>query len=153
MLDFVMLVSYLFNVMKISRFQYLFILLIVSATITIAGVIKAGSMKAWSEDSYIKLYWEIDNEASVVSYEILRSTNPNSGYFPIWTLTPTGSSYYLFEDKDAFKKITTVYCYRIKVKFTSGESYFPALNEPPITVDHNVSGVRRTWGSIKAMFR
>jgi hypothetical protein len=152
-LDFVMLVSYLSNVMKISRFQYLIVLLIVSTGLTIADVIKSGSMYAVSDGVNVTLRWVSENEASVTGYEILRSTNPNSGFSPIATLPPTGPAIYEFIDNTAFKKITTVYCYRIKVKFTSGESYFPALNEPPITVDHNVSGVRRTWGSIKAMFR
>ncbi|MBA4313260.1 MAG: hypothetical protein C0417_11600 [Chlorobiaceae bacterium] len=139
--------------MKISHFQYLFILLIVAASITIADVIKSGSMYAVSDGVNVTLRWVSENESNVIGYEILRSTNPNSGFATIAALSPTGPAIYEFIDNTAFKKITTVYCYRIKVKFSDGESYFPALNEPPITVDHNVSGVRRTWGSIKAMFR
>ncbi|MBI5020203.1 MAG: hypothetical protein HZB59_02100 [Ignavibacteriales bacterium] len=139
--------------MKIPRFQYYFILLILSANITIADVIKSGSMNAVSDGVNVTLRWVSENESNVISYEVLRSTNPQSGFIAIAALNPTGPAIYEFVDNTAFKKITTVYCYRIKVKFTTGESYFPALNEPPITVDHNVSGVRRTWGSIKAMFR
>ena len=50
----------------------------------------------------------------------------------------------------AFKKITTMYHYRIKISYTNGAMPTYTVDLP---VSHTVSGVRRTWGSIKAMFR
>jgi hypothetical protein len=53
-------------------------------------------------------------------------------------------------DNNAFRKTTTVYDYRIKVDFGGGQ---PSAYAGPVYVVQTVSGVRRTWGSIKAMFR
>jgi hypothetical protein len=118
-----------------------------------AELIKSGSLQAFSDGVNITLRWATENESNVLSFEILRSVNYNNGYVSIATINPKGPSIYEYIDYSAFRRTTTVYYYRIKVKFKDGESYFPALNEAPLTVDHNVSGVRRTWGSIKALFR
>jgi len=47
-----------------------------------------------------------------------------------------------------------LYFYRIETISTTGsQSYEPSLDANGVAVDHTTSGVRRTWGSIKAMFR
>jgi len=135
-----------------KRLFYIF-LGILSAGIAFGDVIKSGSLQAFSDGVNVTVNWVTENEANIVSYEILRSTNYNGGFSAIATLLPKGPSVYEYIDNSAFKKTTTIYFYRIKINYSNAQSYFPALNEPPITVNHNVSGVRRTWGSIKAMFR
>ena len=131
---------------------YIFFMLFISG-ITLAGVIRSGSLQAFSDGINITIRWVTENENNIISFEILRSTSYNGGYGSIATIDPKGPSVYEFVDNSAFKRTTTIYFYRIKVKYSNSESYYPALNEPPITVNHNVSGVRKTWGSIKAMFR
>jgi len=42
-----------------------------------------------------------------------------------------------------------IFIYRLKIVDTNGQASYS--NE--VSVSHNVSGVKRTWGSIKAMFR
>jgi hypothetical protein len=132
---------------------YIFFVLFLSG-ILLADVIKSGLIQASSDGNNVTITWVTENEANVVGFEVLRSTSYSGGFVAISDLiTPKGPSGYEFVDTWAFRRTTTVYYYRIKVKFADSESYFPALNEAPITVYHNVSGVRRTWGSIKAMFR
>ena len=123
------------------------------STFASADIIKSGSIQAFSDGVNITIRWTTENEANVVAFEILRSTSYNGGFMPVAAVDPKGPSLYEFVDKSAFRRTTAVYYYRIKVKLTSGESYFPALNESPVSVNHNVSGVRRTLCSIKAMFR
>jgi hypothetical protein len=118
-----------------------------------ADVIKSGSVQASSDGNNVTIRWTTENESNVIGFEILRSTNYTGGFIAIASVEPKGASIYEFVDNSAFMRTTTIYYYRIKVKYSNGESYFPALNEAPVTVYHNVSGVRRTWGSIKAMFR
>ena len=118
-----------------------------------ADVIKSGSCQAFSDGVNVTLRWVTENESNITGFEVLRSTNINSGFVSIGSVDPKGPSMYEFVDNSAFRRTTTVYYYRIKIKYSSGESFYPALNEQPITVNHSVSGVRRTWGSIKAMFR
>jgi hypothetical protein len=64
---------------------------------------------------------------------------------------PKGSnSLYTYVDRSAYKDTESVYVYRLKIlEASSGPSSYS--NE--ITVSHSVSSVKRTWGSIKAMFR
>jgi len=137
----------------LKKSLYLILLAAVFTTFASAEVIKSGSIQAFSDGVNITIRWSTENETNVTAFEILRSTSYTGGFVPIATVDPKGPSFYEFVDKSAFRRTTTVYYYRIKVKFTNGESYFPALNEPPVSVNHSVSGVRRTWGSIKAMFR
>ncbi|MBI5475209.1 MAG: hypothetical protein HY964_00555 [Ignavibacteriales bacterium] len=139
--------------MIIQYIRYIFLLLLLSAVISSAEIIKTGSIFATSDGVNVNIHWVSENEQNVLGYEILRSTSPSSGYLSIANLDAKGASSYIYIDNTAFKRITTLYCYRIKVKTNNGDNYFPPLNEPPISVDHNVSGVRRTWGSIKALFR
>lgn len=134
------------------------ILLYILFTFLLTGIaqtdiIKSGSVQAFSDGINITIRWATENESNIIAFEILRSASYNGGFITIATVNPKGPSVYEYIDNSAFRRTTTIYYYRIKVKFSSGETYFPALNEAPITVDHNVSGVRRTWGSIKAMFR
>ena len=56
---------------------------------------------------------------------------------------------YDFVDESAFRTYATYYKYRITALYANG-----ARSDPFETgVPHTVSSVRRTWGSIKAMFR
>jgi len=66
------------------------------------------------------------------------------GYTLTAPLTPDGML-----DETAFRTTGTFYKYRITAVYSSG-----ARSDPyEIGVSHTVSSVRRTWGSIKAMFR
>jgi hypothetical protein len=89
--------------------------------------------------------------AAVISWEIAREVGWGGTYV---VLTPSykakGSNQpYDFVDETAFRTTGTFYKYRITAVYSSG-----ARSDPyEIGVSHTVSSVRRTWGSIKAMFR
>jgi hypothetical protein len=103
-----------------------------------------------SENGSIIIQWSSADESNVASYEIQRAV-PNGTFQTIGVQDPRGSATaYEFTDNTAFMKATTVYQYRIQIIAISGNNPLPTQ---PITVSHSVSGVRRTWGSIKAMFR
>lgn len=102
-----------------------------------------------SEGEDIRLEWKTGEEVNLQNFIIERKT-PKSSYAQIATITPKGSSsYYSYLDKSAYKMTDLVFIYRLKIVDSNGQSSFS--NE--VTVSHNVSGVKRTWGSIKAMFR
>ena len=128
------------------------ILLIVSS---LYGGVKKNSVQAKSNGSTITIWWETDNVSGIQSFKVLRSVSPLSGYEIVGTVYPKdGTSLYSFEDEQPFMKTTTLYYYRIATIVDSGsESYEPSLDASGVVVDHTTSGVRRTWGSIKAMFR
>ena len=60
------------------------------------------------------------------------------------------NSLYQYVDDTAFRVSESIYKYQVKVVFSNGQA---PLYYGPITVSHKTSDVRRTWGSIKAMFR
>ena len=102
-----------------------------------------------SEGDDIRLEWKTREEANLQNFKIERKT-PQNSYVEIATIQPKGSnSYYSYLDQSAYKASDLIFIYRLKIVDTNGQTSYS--NE--VTVSHSVSGVKRTWGSIKAMFR
>lgn len=102
-----------------------------------------------SEGDNVRLEWKTGEEVDLQNFVIERRT-PQSSFAPIATIEPKGSnSYYSYLDESAYKTNDMVFIYRLKIVDTNGQVSYSA----EVTVSHNVSGVKRTWGSIKAMFR
>ncbi|MBR9974586.1 MAG: hypothetical protein KFF77_03315 [Bacteroidetes bacterium] len=103
-----------------------------------------------SDDDNVVLEWKTRSESDLLRYEIQRKAGSNGEFVSLATVSPKGSnSLYTYIDRSAYKESESVYVYRLKIVETSGPSSYS--NE--ITVSHSVSSVKRTWGSIKAMFR
>jgi len=102
-----------------------------------------------SEDEDIILEWKTREEADLQNFKVERKT-PQSSYVEIAAIQPKGSnSYYTYVDQSAYKSQNMMFIYRLKIVDNSGQVSYS--NE--VSVSHSVSGVKRTWGSIKAMFR
>ncbi len=121
----------------------------------VAGVASAAVLKgqptAKSDGSSITIHWDSDDETGVVGYEIARMVGWEGQYVVLVPLLKAKGSdqSYDFVDETAFKTTATFYKYRITALYSNG-----ARSDPyEIGVSHTVSSVRRTWGSIKAMFR
>jgi len=115
-----------------------------------AGVIK-GQPTARSDGSSITIHWESDDETGVVVYEIARKVGWDGQYVVLMSsYKARGSNQpYDFVDETAFRTTGTFYKYRITAIYGNG-----SRSDPYETgVSHTVSSVKRTWGSIKAMFR
>ena len=107
---------------------------------------------AYSNGSDIVLSWRTLEESGVASFEILRRAG-TEGEFVSVGLTPArraSNSSYEFVDRQVFKASGGIYQYQIQVVMDSGQKLPPT---PAVTVSHLSSAARRTWGSIKAMFR
>ncbi len=116
----------------------------------VADVIRAGTLQATSDGVDVTVRWVSEDEAGVAMFEIERRGGTDGEFVPIGHIDPKGPSVYEFVDHSAFMKTASIYQYRIRVSFSNGQApYYTA----PMTISHAVSGVRRTWGSIKAMFR
>jgi hypothetical protein len=118
--------------------------------VLLGGVIRENSFAGHSDDSRIYLRWLSDDEAGVVRYELERKSGLNQQFFLIAEIATKGNnSTYEYTDESAFRTSESIFQYRIKVVLNNGTPVYYG----PITVSHHVSSVRRTWGSIKAMFR
>lgn len=127
--------------------------IIIIATLILTSIVFAGAtlefFRGRSESDKVILEWKSREEIALKEF-IVERKSVSSEYIPIGTVQPKGNnSFYTFVDETAFKSLGSVYYYRLKiVDFNGSVSY---SNE--ISILHSVSSVKRTWGSIKAMFR
>lgn len=127
---------------------YLYILVLLAVTALYAGTFLE-YFHGRSEGEDIRLEWKTREEVNLQHFKIERKT-PQNSFVEISTVQPKGSnSYYTYLDQSAYKTTDMIFIYRLKIVDTNGQTSYS--NE--VTVSHSVSGVKRTWGSIKAMFR
>jgi len=135
--------------------QYIAIMVLASMSI-IAAEISFDHMTAKSDGKVITIEWRPSIEKGVRSYELERSST-GDGFRSIANIEPKGAqTTYRFVDENALMKggnneriLGKMYSYRIKViAFDNSVSYSNI-----VSVSHSVSGIRRTWGMIKEMFR
>lgn len=104
---------------------------------------------ARSESENVKLEWKTGEELNLQHF-IVERKNPQSSYTSLATIQPLGSNkLYTYIDENAYKATDLIFIYRLKIVDTNGQSTYSS----EVSVSHNISGVKRTWGSIKAMFR
>ncbi|MCX8057340.1 MAG: hypothetical protein N3F03_07025 [Ignavibacteria bacterium] len=120
---------------------------------TLISIVFAGAtlefFRGRSESDKVILEWKSREEVAIKEFVVERKTL-NGEYIPIGTVQPKGNnSYYTFIDETAFKSLGSIYYYRLKIVDYNGSVSYS--NE--ISILHSVSSVKRTWGSIKAMFR
>jgi hypothetical protein len=127
-----------------------FSLLLTLWSVAHSEIIKSTSLQASSDGINITIRWVTEDESNVARFEIERRTDNDAAYATVASLDPKGPSLYEYVDRSVFRKTATIYHYRVKIYFSSGA---PPVYSIDLPVSHTVSGVRRTWGSIKAMFR
>ena len=96
---------------------------------------------------HVVIKWEATDESGVQGYQVLRRrVNENrEAALPIAVIPLDATRRYTFEDHTLLRTTGNDYIYTIKAVGTEEES--------DVLVRSEISGVRRTWGSIKAMFR
>jgi len=124
----------------------------------IAGNTLLDSFKASSDGKAIKLEWRSSDESGISRFDIERAGTDMNFRF-VKSIDAKGyPTSYIFTDDEAFFKgegdqnnvqLKTTYYYRLKiVRSDNTFSYSDNAN-----VQHNPSGLRRTWGMIKEMFK
>jgi lipopolysaccharide export LptBFGC system permease protein LptF len=127
----------------------LFLILCCSLIIE-ASSIRDGSLMARSDGNNVTVQWGSTDETSIVEFEVERRNGTSGDFMVIANVQKKGSnSFYEYVDNSAFKTTGTIYQYRIKTVLKQGGVEYSSV----VTVSHNVSSVKRTWGSLKAMFR
>jgi len=105
---------------------------------------------ARSESDNVRLEWQTSEETNLQKFVIERRT-PQSSFTEVASVAPKGNnSNYIFTDQNAYKTNDMVFVYRLKIVDNNDQVTYSA----DVTVTHSISSVaKRTWGSIKAMFR
>jgi hypothetical protein len=125
------------------------LVVLLAATIASGEVIKSGSLQASSDGVNVTLRWITDDESNILRFDVERSSGIDGNFTSIGSLDRKGPSVYEFVDHSAFMRTATIYQYRVMMVYTDGSR----VPTSALTVSHTVSGVRRTWGSIKSLFR
>jgi hypothetical protein len=103
----------------------------------------------------IVVSWECEFNANIAYFDVFRSTS--SGDYgqsvnpEIILLNQDKTRTYKYEDKALFKTNTSggIFYYLVRIVYIDGSSVFSSS----VTVSFTSSTTKRTWGSIKAMFR
>ena len=102
-----------------------------------------------SENDNVVVEWKTSQETNVDRFVIERRS-PQGVFIELATVEPTGSnSFYKYTDKGAYKTNDLLFVYRLKIVDTNNTVTYSS----EASISLSVSGVKRTWGSIKAMFR
>jgi flagellar basal body L-ring protein FlgH len=105
---------------------------------------------ARSESDNVRLEWQTSEETNLQKFVIERKT-PQSSFSEVASVSPKGNnSNYIYTDQNAYKTNDMIFVYRLKIVDNNNQITYSA----DVTVTHSISSVaKRTWGSIKAMFR
>lgn len=107
-------------------------------------------LSGYSETSRIVIQWTSIAEQNLEGYEVQRSVD-GQNFTKLGFLDARGSNTgYTYIDDSVFAKISgRVYYYRLKIMDRDGETQYSGT----VTVESQISSVKHTWGSIKAMFK
>jgi len=132
--------------MKKKFFQILLVLSIVGTSL--AGAFME-YFHARSEGENVKLEWKTGEESNLKNFIIERKTQ-QSAYVELSTISPNGdNSFYTYVDESVYKSSDYVFTYRLRIVDADQKISYSS----EVSVSPSISGVKRTWGSIKAMFR
>ncbi len=127
---------------------YTFCLIAVSSVYVLAGAHLA-FFHARSENENVVISWQTSEETNVAQFVIERKAS-NSVFMEIGRLEAKGdNSLYSFIDQNAYKGDDVIFIYRLKIVGNDDSQSY----SQEITVSHTTSVGKRTWGSIKALFR
>ena len=127
---------------------------VVLSLIIFAATVFAGAyfydFNVYHDGDNVVITWKTLQENNVKEFVVQRST-PQSSFVDIASIQPKGNnSSYSYTDQSAYKTSDLVFIYQIKIV---GNDPSDITYSKPQSVLQNVSGVKQTWGSIKAMFR
>jgi len=135
---------------KSVLFANIIIILFAFSGMLIAGLtLQYFTAKTNSDGIFVE--WKTADEGGTTRFEIERSAvNPDNFIF-IKSISAAGSnSYYSYLDNTVNKmEANSIYYYRLKCIQPNGSYTY----SNSISVVHTISGIKNTWGSIKAIFR
>lgn len=131
---------------KIVKIPLFLILLFIPI---MAGV-EIFDLGASASNGNIVVKWKTLSETNLKNFVIERKTLSGS-WIDIGTVQPKADKSYQYTDETAYKSGTgNVYIYKIRIVDNDGT--FSHSGETTV-VNYGTSGFKKTWGSIKALFR
>jgi hypothetical protein len=105
---------------------------------------------ATPETNKVTIRWRTSSETDVVKFTILRSMDDQS-FNEVNTISAKGQGQdYTFIDENVIFKSSQTFFYKIRAVRSDNSTIEETQS---LIVNPNISGIYRTWGAIKAMFR
>jgi len=129
-------------------------ILIILIPIFLVSTLFAGTVfeqySATPTTNQVTIEWRTSSEAQVVKFLILRSPDASS-YKEIGEVSAKGNgSDYTYTDDNVIFKSSQTFFYKIQALDKNGNI---VEESEAFHANPNISGIYRTWGAIKAMFR
>jgi hypothetical protein len=135
--------------MRLPLVATVLLLITLLASLALAGAILNRFAVSRSTSGDVVVEWTTGSESDLRYFEVQRMAGIQGEYATLGFVQPKGSnSTYQFVDKSAYKTSDAIYKYRLAIVNRDGSASY----SQELTVS-SLSGVKRTWGSIKAMFR
>ncbi|MCH7826505.1 MAG: hypothetical protein IIC75_00810 [Bacteroidetes bacterium] len=132
--------------MKRTWFKFLFAFVLISTAFAGAFL---DYFQVRSEGGNVVVEWKTSQETNLDKFVVERKS-PQGVFIELATIAPKGSnSFYNYIDKGAYKSTDLLFIYQLKIVDTDNKVTYSS----PASISLSISGVKRTWGSIKAMFR
>lgn len=133
---------------------YISLFLMAGAAVAMSGGVILTTFTASTDGGAVVVRWQAlpDSEKDVHSYFLERKRDFDHAFEVIGKEFRVNAPGVLYEyrDRDLYKVESNEVVYRLRVQYKGGGS--ETLNTE-IRVDYTSTAVRRTWGSIKAMFQ
>lgn len=141
-----------------KKVKYTILLLILCTSALFAAESMISYFNASSDGSRVKVEWRTSDESNIQKFDLERSIKSQS-FSKIATIETKGnSSSYNYTDDEVYKtslnketqlESSNIFTYRLKIIKKDNSSEYSSN----VTVSHSTSGIKRTWGMIKEMFK
>lgn len=133
-----------------STFLTIFLLGIVGLAPVVAQV-SLSRFEAKADKNDLVITWQASAETNIREYILERKTRYDVTFKELKRLLPKGiNKKYEYRDDSVYKTAAVDEVqYRLRVQFQDGSVF----RSEPITIQYTSTAIRRTWGSIKAMFQ
>jgi hypothetical protein len=139
--------------MRYFTLKFSFFLVLIALPLWIYAGATINNFHARLENGLIVLEWNTESEINVNHFEIQRSTDKINWMKTGTVKSNTGTSnvrqYYQFSENAIFKMNTSSLNYRLVVVDNQNNREIYSV----VASVSGSSGIKRTWGSLKAMFR
>lgn len=135
---------------KTTTITYSMLLLIIISSIAYSGAV-INKFEGRDGGNKVVLIWSSISEINLDYYIIKRSMDQRD-YTEIGKVEASGPKSYEFIDKRVFKLSGDNFTFYYKICPVDKNGSISEYGKI-VTVKPNVSGIKHTWGSIKAMFR
>ncbi len=126
-------------------------LLILTGASMLSGRVRLISFSIQEEGRDFVIAWQSEIEEDVRQYEIMRKTPfSNDQFVRVFEVPAHGiNSSYGFRDSQVFKSGSDKVDYQLDVVYSNGVREIVKTQ----SMNYTTTAVRRTWGSLKAMFQ